>query len=255
MLVSGATSGIGLELARHYHREGWRLVLLGRRERSSLESSLFSSERYCRTDLTDPGAARTVVDFLDTHGVARLDVLIHNAGVGYYGPVAQQPGDSIRDLLQVNLRAPLALTHALLPRLLAQNDNQDDKPGGTVAFVGSVAANLPVPEYAVYGASKAALGGFARSLRVELEPHARVVVVHPGATRTDMHRKSGVPEDKFDTARFADARKVAHDIARAIETGRAETTLGVGNRGARALGLYLAPLLDRVLRWRQRRTS
>ncbi|MDZ7703226.1 MAG: SDR family NAD(P)-dependent oxidoreductase [Trueperaceae bacterium] len=250
MLISGATSGIGLELARHYHHEGWRLVLLGRRDRDELDPELFTPARYCRVDLARATAARTVVDFLDEHGVDKLHTVVHNAGVGYYGPVAQQPDDSVRDLLQVNLYAPVALTHALLPRLA---EMQGRRP--TVALVSSVAADVPVPDYAVYGASKAGLDGFARSLRAEVSPDVNVTLVHPGATRTALHQKSGVPEGRLDTARFADAADVARDIVRAIENERAEVTVGVANRGARALSRHLPTPLDTLLRRRQTSAS
>ncbi len=250
VLITGATSGIGLSLARYYERAGWSLVLLGRKPQDELSAALFTPERYCQVDLADAAASRTVVDFLDAHGVDNLHVVIHNAGVGYYGSAKDQSDASVRNLLQVNLYAPIALTHALLPKLQKQLDHPP-----TIAFVSSVAADVPVPDYAVYGASKAGLDGFARSLRAEVSPDINVALIHPGATKTAMHRKSGVPEGKLDTSRFADADEVARTIAKAIEDKRDEMTVGVGNKGARTLSRHLPALLDSLLRRRQRAIS
>lgn len=91
---------------------------------------------------------------LDAHGLAELDILVHNAAVGWYGPAAQQTGASIDELLTVNLYAPIALTHALLRRVRTAQ--------GVIAFVSSLHSVLPTPEFAVYTATKAALDGFTQ---------------------------------------------------------------------------------------------
>ncbi|MCU0492801.1 MAG: SDR family NAD(P)-dependent oxidoreductase [Chloroflexaceae bacterium] len=231
ILISGASDGIGLALARHYAATGARLLLLGRRPASGLGESFFTATSYCRVDLAQPYAHAIVKRFLLHQGIERLDLLIHNAGLGYYGPLEQQPAATINDMLAVNVHAPIALTHALLPLV--------ERTHGSVVFISSIAANLPVPQYAVYGASKAALDGFARSLRVELAGRARVQVIHPGATRTAMHARSGAPLEKLGWSRFPPPERVARAIARAIASGRDETTIGLGNRMLRWAGRQL----------------
>jgi short-subunit dehydrogenase len=180
VLITGATDGIGRALAQIYRARGARVLGIGRRPAEEVSPDLRSD--YCRVDLAQPFASALVADVLRQRGVARLDRLIHCAGIGSYGAVDDQTPEAIDALLDVNLRAPIALTHALLPLLIAAH--------GHVTFIGSIAAALPAPNYAVYGATKAALEGFARSLREELRGRVGVQIVHPGATRTGMHAKS-----------------------------------------------------------------
>ncbi len=176
VLITGASDGIGLALAQRYRSHGARVLGVGRRPAAELPGD------YCRVDLTQPFAAAVVADFLRQRGVDALDQLIHCAGVGSYGPIEAQASGAIDTLLDTNLHAPIALTHALLPALAAA--------AGRVIFIGSVVAALPAPEYAVYGATKAAIEGFARSLRVELRGRVGVQVIHPGATAPACTRRS-----------------------------------------------------------------
>ncbi|HMP43190.1 MAG TPA: SDR family oxidoreductase, partial [Roseiflexaceae bacterium] len=199
ILITGATDGIGLALARIYQAAGARVVGVGRRPAAEFDAAWRND--YCRVDLAQPYAAALLAAFLQRLGIDRLDLLIHCAGIGAYGPIEAQPPAAIDALIDINLRAPIALTHALLPLLATAN--------GRVVFIGSVAAALPVPEYAVYGASKAALEGFARSLRIELRGQVGVQMIHPGATQTGMHAKAGVPPERIAWQRFAPPERVA----------------------------------------------
>jgi short-subunit dehydrogenase len=233
VLITGATDGIGLALARIYVARGAQALLLGRRPAGELDPRLFTPERYLQVDLARPELAATVLrTALHERGIARIDRLIHNAALGAYGPPGSVAPDAIADLLAVNVTAPIALTHAALPAVL--------QAGGAVVFVSSVAAALPTPDYAIYTASKAALEGFARSLRVELGRRARVQVIRPGATRTQFHAKSGVPAGRLRAERFPAPDRVAAAIYRAIESGRREATIGWLNRVAWALGRFAA---------------
>jgi short-subunit dehydrogenase len=236
ILITGATDGIGLALARHYHAAGARLVLIGRRPADQLDPQVFTAERYCRVDLIQPFAAQLVAEFLRRQAIEALDLLIQNAGVGSYGSAASQSAESIDLLLATNLAAPIALTHTLLPLLV--------RARGKLVLIGSVAAVLPVPEYAVYGVSKAALAGFARSLRIEQRGQIEVQVIHPGATKTNMHRKIGAPLDRIGWQRFPLPELVADQIVHAIERGPAVATLGGVNRLLRFAGRHAGGLVD-----------
>jgi short-subunit dehydrogenase len=237
ILITGATDGIGLALARRYHTQCARLLLVGRRPLVTLAPPLFESATYCQADLSQPDCASTVADFLRSQQIARLDLLIHNAGAGYYGPIERQPFASIQELIAVNLRAPIALTHTLLPLLEAAR--------GRLVFISSVTAALPTPDYAVYGATKAALGSFAANLRIELRGRVTVLVIAPGATRTAMHAKSGAPLDRLGWQRFAPPDRVAIAITNAIARGRPTTTIGGGNWLLQFGGRYFGGLIDR----------
>jgi short-subunit dehydrogenase len=236
-LITGATDGLGLHLARHYLTRGHRLVLLGRRPLDSLsDDPLFHPSRYCQADLSQPGYAETMLNFLHAQQITQLDYLVHNAGTGYFGPFYEQSPESINAVMAVNLTAPLTLTHALLPHI--------KQAQGKLVFISSVVASLPVPEYAVYGGSKAALDGFARSLRVELGHSAAVQVIHPGASRTGMHAKVGLTQADLNWERFPPAAQVAQQIANAIATPRPSVTLGLGNSLAYYAGLYFGGFVE-----------
>ncbi|MEL6309418.1 MAG: SDR family NAD(P)-dependent oxidoreductase [Chloroflexota bacterium] len=241
VLITGATGGIGHALAHIYAHQGHRLVLVGRRDRSELDQDFFTLENYCQVDLADASAAETITAFMDEQELPSVDILIHNAGLGYYGDIAQQDPANITTLVDVNLRAPIALTHALLPHL--------KRVGGKIVLISSVVANLPAPDYAVYAATKAALDEFGDNLRIELErDNVSVQIIHPGATRTDMHRKSGITAQDMDTSKFPSAEAVATDIATAIQSDSPEATIGKANQVMRWAGKHAAGLIDFALK-------
>lgn len=240
LLITGATSGLGLALARAWAPE-WRLILVGRRSLAELDEALFSPATYCRADLADPPwAAATIAAWLSAAGIERLDLLIHNAALGQYElPHCQEPA-ALTALLSTNLGAPLALSHALLPWL--------ERAQGRIVVISSVVAALPAPRYAAYAASKAALESWACSVRVELAPTVAVQVIRLGAMCTPMHARIGYPERTW--RRFPAAAAVVPRIIRAIESGSSHTTIGWRNRLVAALGLWLARPLDwMVRRW------
>jgi short-subunit dehydrogenase len=237
VLITGATSGLGLELARLYAEDS-RLLLLGRKPLSKLTGKLFHDHAYCQCDLSKPNCAEVVKEWLEIEGIASLDLLIHNAGVGYYGNLIRQSDKSLEELLQTNLYAPIRLTHALLPMLKQSK--------GKIVFISSVAANLPVAQYSVYGASKAALSGFARNLRLELSD-VKVQTIYPGAIQTEMHSKSGA---KLKTKNFPSAKDVARKIVKAVTSNKNEVTIGFGNRLVRNAGYYFSRLSDFIARAR-----
>jgi short-subunit dehydrogenase len=239
ILITGATDGIGLDLARLYQKMGARLVLVGRRPLEELDADFFNETNYCCADLSLEDAADRVLQFLDSKGILTLDLLVQNAGIGYVGSVGDQSDTSIRQLMAVNLQSPIALTHALLPRLRPAK--------GKIVFVSSVAAVLPTAEYAVYTATKAALDGFARNLRIELQKGIAIQVIHVGATRTGMLRKAGGDLTKLKWDRFAPPEQVASQIAKAIQSRHAQVTIGLPNKIVYFAARWLAPLVDWLL--------
>lgn len=244
VLITGVTDGIGRALAQHYTAAGAHVVGVGRRPVEAAPPGVFPPAAYCQIDLAQPDAGRRVASLLDALSIDQLDVLIHNAAAGWYGPVAAQSPASIDELLAVNLRAPVALTHMLLPRLAAAH--------GAVAFVSSVHAALPAPDFAVYTASKAALDGFARSLRIELAGQVDVLTLWAGATRTGMHAKAGVPAGRLPVERFPSAEATAAGIARAIDRRRS-ASIGAGNGLLHWTGAHLEAPMDGAMQARARR--
>ncbi len=243
VLITGATSGIGLELTKLYANEkGTKLALLGRKPLQQLDKALFNTGNYCQVDLATGFCTDLVLNFLERVSIAHLNILVHNAGIGYFGRPEDQLDESIIEILKVNLYTPLRLSHALMPLI--------KKVKGKIILVSSVAVYLPTPDYAVYTASKAALDGFARSLRAEGK--VRVQVIHPGATKTAMAVKSGLPPEKINDSKWLSAAEVAKHIKSDIETSDLDGVIGLVNKTLRLIGYYFAWLIDSALLWQKK---
>ncbi len=240
ILITGATDGLGRELARLYSSQGATVFALGRRPFADLSTMPFERNTYIQADLAQPNAAEIVRDFFEERGIDQLDLVIHNAGMGYHGATAEQSPDNIDALLTVNLWTPIALTHALLPLLRRAN--------GKLLFVSSVVAGLPAPDYAVYSATKAGLDGFARALRVELAGEVAVQIVRPGAIQTGMHAKMGLTTAEMDWRKFPTAEDVAKKVVSAEASSRHTRTIGFGNGVLYQAGRLLSGPLDFFMR-------
>src|SRR6516164_9895875 len=184
-LVTGASGGIGLELARVLAANRFNLVLLAR-SRDKLEDLARELEARHGTkvtivpaDLSEPGAAQAVFDSLTDAGV-QIDLLVNNAGLLLEGRFGAIGLDEQLRLLQVNIVALTALTRLFLGPMLERNT-------GRILNVASVAAFMPVPNLAVYAASKAYVLSFGEALSQELSAtKVTVTTLCPGATDTAM---------------------------------------------------------------------
>ncbi|MEX1018513.1 MAG: SDR family NAD(P)-dependent oxidoreductase [Litorilinea sp.] len=243
VLITGATDGIGRALAEQLAPSGARLVLVGRRDPGELDAAFFDADRYCRADLAQPASAAQVEGWLDAQGIDRLDYVIHNAGQGYVGRLSEQLPAALDALLAVNVLAPMRLTHALFGRVAAAH--------GRFVYISSLAAGMPVADYAAYGASKAALEGFVRNFQCELDALGSPVgtaVLRVAATRTGMHPKSGATKARMDWEAFAPVEKTAQAIVRILveSPARRTWTQGTGARILQAVGTYLPGLVTQV---------
>lgn len=246
VLITGATDGIGLALARRYHADQARLILVGRRPLAELDPALFSTDTYCQVDLATVDAAERVAVWLELANIRRLDRVYLNAAVGYVGDLGAQAPHAIEEMVRINLWTPIALVHRLAPIVAPQK--------GQFVFVSSVTAAMPTPDYAVYSATKAALEGFVRNLRIELRAQRspiRITLVRPGATHTGMHAKSGVDPMRMDWTQFPPAETTAGALQRAAHRNRRIANLGAANSlihwaGRNASGLITAALRRRL---------
>ncbi len=238
ILITGATSGIGLALAQIYQQQGARLILIGRRPLETLSDPLFSSDVYCQADLAQPDCHLTIDRWLAEHQLEAIDLVVHNAGIGWVGGTDEHAPADISEMLQVNLKAPIAITHQLFKRL--------ERAGGKVAFVSSVVSQLPLSKFGVYVASKAALDGFARSLAVEWRGRVQVQILHPGATNTAMHEKVGTEEAVY--SKYPSAESVAAKMERSLRRNKRHVAIGFANKMIRGLSLTVPNLLEKVMR-------
>lgn len=236
-LVTGASSGIGAELARILARHGHDLALVARRREAldSLADELVAAGRprplVVAADLAAPDGVGAVVEALAAAD-ARVAILVNNAGYGLVGHVADLDPAGQLGIVDLNIRALLDLTLRLLPDLRAAQ--------GKILNVGSVASFMPGPGMAVYYASKAFVSAFSRALTEELKAAGvSVSVLHPGVTATGFHRRAGLG-----ASRGADAREVAEAGYAGLMARRRTIVPGLGNKLA-ALVLPLIP--DAVL--------
>ena len=168
VLITGCSSGYGLETARHFHSQGWHVVATMRTPREDL---LPRSKRLrvLALDVTRPesiGAA------LEESG--HIDVLVNNAGIGLFGAFEATPMATVREVFETNAFGVMAMTQALLPQFRARKS-------GVLVNVTSSATLAPMPLVAVYTASKMAIEGLTASLAFELEAfNVRVKLVEPG---------------------------------------------------------------------------
>ncbi len=187
-LITGASRGLGREIARRFAARGARLVLVARGEGALRQAA---EELARRTDVlavsadVSEAAEQIAATALDRFG--RVDVLVNNAsdiGPSPMPPLEAYPWDALLRVLRVNAVAPLHLTQLLLPQMRSRGD-------GVIINVTSDAGVQAYPGWGGYGASKAALEHLSRVLAAELEGSGiRVYVVDPGDLNTEMHRQA-----------------------------------------------------------------
>jgi NAD(P)-dependent dehydrogenase (short-subunit alcohol dehydrogenase family) len=179
-LVTGASRGIGAAIARRLDREGARVALVARDRRAleELASELRNQPLVLPADLSQHDAPIGLVERL-LGSVARVDVLVNNAGAIAMGSSGELPLDEVDRLLALNVRAPLLLASKLAPHMSRAG-------GGVIVNLSSAVASRGMPYIAAYSATKGALDAMTRSLAAEWGPLVRVVSVNPGMVATDM---------------------------------------------------------------------
>ena len=177
VLITGATSGIGLALFEKYSNQGENVIACGRNpEKMALLES--RSYKTCLFDITEPAEIATAAQDIN-----ELDILILNAGdCRYIDDVKHFDGELFSNIINTNLSSLGALLQYFLPKV---------KKGGQVVFVSSSATILPFPRSEAYGASKAGMDYLANSLRLDLADHEiDVTLVHPGFVSTPLTDKN-----------------------------------------------------------------
>jgi short-subunit dehydrogenase len=214
-LVVGGSGGIGRAVARALATAGARVVVSGRSEASLAAVTGETGGHYLVADLAADGAAEQLAATAEAeHG--RVDVLVNAAGIGYAGALTEMPPSRAEELLALDLAAPIRLTRALLPAMLARGR-------GRVAHIASIVGYAPSFDETAYAAAKAGLVGFCRALGQELaDTGVGVSVVAPGAVDTDFFARRGAPYARR-WPRPITPERVGRAAVEAITHERAET--------------------------------
>lgn len=189
VLITGASSGYGLETARHFHDKGWTVIATMRVPR---EDVLPKSDRL-RVLALDVTRSDSIAACLDAAG--SIDVLVNNAGIGVVGAFEATPMSHVRKVFETNTFGVMAMTQAVIPQLRARR-------AGVIVNVTSSVTLAPMPLAAAYTASKTAIEGFTGSLALELSAFdVRAKLVEPGyapttrfAANTGMRVEDLIPE-------------------------------------------------------------
>lgn len=238
VLITGASGGIGLELARCFAKDGYDLVLVARsidEGRAAALAKEFSIEATAiAADLARTGAGAELVKSLVGGGLT-VDVLVNNAGYGLCGAFAEQELDKQLGMIDLNMRALVGLTGLLLPSMLKRDR-------GGVINIASTAAFQPAPFMAVYCASKAFVLSFSEALSEEVRgSKVCVTCICPGATATGFaDRANATATPMFSGRGVMPARRVAEIGYRAFRSGKRLKVTGVAN-AMRAFSVRFAP--------------
>lgn len=218
VLITGCSSGYGLETARFFLAQGWQVIATMRTPR---EDILPRSERLriLPLDVTDAASIAAAIEL-----AGPIDALVNNAGIGGIGALEAMPMSKTRELFETNTIGVIAMTQAVVPQMRARGS-------GVIVNVTSSATLAPMPLASVYTASKAAIEGFTGSLEHELAAFGvRVKLVEPGygpstrfAQNTDLSLEDVIPEAYAAFAQpilaaFAEPGPVTteHDVAEAV---------------------------------------
>jgi short-subunit dehydrogenase len=236
-LITGASSGIGAELAKLCAAEGYDVILVARRggRLEELAASLARAHgiraRALPADLADRAAPQTIFD--QTRGDT-IEILINNAGFGLRGPFVETPWEMEARMIQVNVTALVHLTKLFLPEMLRRRS-------GRILNVASTAAFLPGPFMAVYYASKAFVLSFSEAIANEVRgTGVTVTVLSPGPTQTEFIAAAGMQETNLFRSSAMDSAAVAREGYRAMMAGKASVIAGARNRWM-IRGARLAP--------------
>jgi uncharacterized protein len=218
-LVTGASSGIGAELARQLAAQGTDLILTARRRDrlDALAGELTAKHRISATtienDLNCDDGADSLVDELAVRQL-QPTLLINNAGFGYFDAFVQQSRDDIEALIEVNVRALTILCRRI-------GEPMAERRHGAILNVSSFAAIAPIPRYAVYSGAKAYVIAFSQALRHELRHKGvKVSVLCPGFTRTEFHDVSGHEKSSLMRATELTPEQVARAGLRGLARNR-----------------------------------
>jgi uncharacterized protein len=239
-LITGASSGIGAELARGLAGRGLGVTLVARREErlrelaEEIEDDHGVRAEVVTADVSDAGSRERLADEVAGRGLT-VEVLVNNAGFGSGGRFTELDAGKEAAMVRTNVEAVVALTGRYLPRMA-------ERGRGAVLNLASLIAFQPVPFQATYGASKAFVLSFTDALHEEMRgTGVTLTAVCPGPVRTEFGDAGGFggADDRIPGPLWLEAGKVARDALAALERGDRVVVPGTGNQIAALWGQHL----------------
>lgn len=230
VLITGASSGIGLHLAREFARHGHSLILVApvpselEQISTEIQTEFQVGVQPMAKDLTDADAPQEIFDTLASSRTV-IDILVNNAGLGQRGRFWETPPDRDIEMIRLNVEAVVRLTRLFLPPMLARRH-------GRILNTASVAGFEPGPNLAVYHATKAFVLSFSESLATELEDTGvTLTALCPGPTDTDFFPKADmVDTPAFQKAKVMPPQPVAEAAYEALMNGARVIVPGAMNK-------------------------
>jgi short-subunit dehydrogenase len=243
-IVTGASSGIGEAAARRLARDGWRLLLVARREDRLRElASSLPDAAHVAVDLTGDDAPARVREAVEQQLGGELQLLVNNAGASQraaFGDAEKGGWDNVRQLMELNFNAVVRLTEALLPIVRRSSPS-------AIVNVSSVAGRIASPRSGAYNASKFALAGWTEALHMEEKANGvHVGLVLPGFVATEGFPQSGLVDNPATRWIVSKPEVVAEAIVDAGPGGRFERTTPRGYRAITVLRALAPRLVVRV---------
>jgi uncharacterized protein len=229
-LITGATSGIGYELAKMFAKDKYNLVIVARnQEELDQTASQLKQESGIQVitlakDLFIKEAPMEVYEEVKSRGI-QVNVLVNDAGQGQYGEFIENDLNRELDIIQLNIVAYVVLTKCFLKDMVARNE-------GKILNVSSIAGELPGPLQAVYHATKAFVTSFTEAIRNEVkDTQVTITALLPGATETDFFNKADMEDAKLvREGKLGDPAKVAKDGYEALMSGKDKVVSGLMNK-------------------------
>jgi short-subunit dehydrogenase len=228
-LVTGASSGIGYELAKLFAKDGKNLVVVARSKdkleelKTDIENKYGTGVKVLPKDLSDSKSPQEVYSELENEGV-NIDVLVNNAGFSVWGMFYKTDLQEELEMIQVNITSLIHLTKLFLNNML-------ENKSGWILNVASLCGFSSVPLESVYCASKSCILHFSEALANELQgTGVSVTCLCPGATETLFYKRANMEDSKAAHMKMMDAAKVADVGYAALRKGKAIAIPGVQNR-------------------------
>jgi len=206
--ITGCSTGFGRELAKQLLQRGRSVVVTARNPRSLTEFAVMANALVQKLDVTDPGQVTAAVQAAESR-FGRIDVIVNNAGIGYFAAVEEGENNEIRRMFDINLFGVAAVTRAVLPGMRQRRH-------GFIVNISSIGGLCSFPAIGWYNASKFALEGLSEALWQEVEPLGiRVMLVEPSGFRTDWAGRSA-DESKDQIADYAATAGAGRTRVRAV---------------------------------------